>query len=153
MGEVDNLTTLLPEDDAVYVKWGEKWKIPAIEDWIELSDNCYKLWTNNYKNTEVAGLIFFKCKNESERGVFSTFKDTTRSEYNEMYDIHIFLPAAGYKFDDYVTDMENYGDYWSASLVKDSPGDAWIIFFSAHGVYSREINRKFGHTVRPVRSK
>ena len=71
------------------------WKIPAIEDWIELSDNCYKLWTNNYKNTEVAGLIFFKCKNKSERGEFSTFKDTTRSEYNEMYDIHIFLPAAG----------------------------------------------------------
>lgn len=39
----DNLTALLPEDDAAHVNWGGKWRMPTYEEAYELVHNCY--WT------------------------------------------------------------------------------------------------------------
>jgi len=36
----DNLTTLLPEDDAVTVSWGAGWRMPTADEVQELIDNC-----------------------------------------------------------------------------------------------------------------
>lgn len=45
MGNVDNLTELLPEDDAATQNWGEGWQIPSKEQWNELMDECDWKWT------------------------------------------------------------------------------------------------------------
>ena len=39
-GYSDNLSVLQPEDDAATAIWGEGWRIPTYEDWMELISNC-----------------------------------------------------------------------------------------------------------------
>ena len=38
-GFTDNLTTLLPEDDAATANWGNGWRMPTYEEWKELYNN------------------------------------------------------------------------------------------------------------------
>ena len=44
-GFVDNLTTLLPEDDAATANWGNGWRTPTIDEWNELFENTAHMWT------------------------------------------------------------------------------------------------------------
>ena len=44
-GFTDNLTTLLPQDDAATSNWGDGWRIPTKEEWEELLDNTSDIWT------------------------------------------------------------------------------------------------------------
>ena len=44
-GFTDNLTTLLPEDDAATVNWGSGWCIPTAGQWGELYQNTTSTWT------------------------------------------------------------------------------------------------------------
>ena len=44
-GTVDNKTVLDLEDDAAYVNWGEEWRTPTKENWLELIDNCDFTWS------------------------------------------------------------------------------------------------------------
>ena len=37
-GPVDNLTTLLPEDDAAHLQWGGSWRLPTKSEWEELRE-------------------------------------------------------------------------------------------------------------------
>ncbi len=43
-GTVDGKTVLDPEDDAASVNMGGSWRIPTVEEWKELRDNC--MWTS-----------------------------------------------------------------------------------------------------------
>lgn len=47
-GTVDNKTELDPEDDAAYVNWGSKWRIPSYDQIYELKNNCTSesVWLN-----------------------------------------------------------------------------------------------------------
>lgn len=44
-GFADNLTVLLPEDDAATANWGSVWCMPTAEQWGELRDNTNNVWT------------------------------------------------------------------------------------------------------------
>jgi len=44
-GFTDNLTTLLPEDDAATANWGSDWRMPTKEEWQELLGNTTNTWT------------------------------------------------------------------------------------------------------------
>ena len=44
-GFTDNLTTLLPEDDAATANWGSEWRMPTKEEWDELFLNTASIWT------------------------------------------------------------------------------------------------------------
>ena len=39
-GFIDNKTVLDPEDDAAHVNWGAHWRMPTVQEWQELKDNC-----------------------------------------------------------------------------------------------------------------
>ena len=54
-GFTDNLTILLPEDDAATANWGEGWRTPSPEQYYELSQNTRKAWTTQ---NGVNGLLF-----------------------------------------------------------------------------------------------
>ncbi|MGM9817593.1 MAG: hypothetical protein ACI30B_01265 [Paludibacteraceae bacterium] len=138
----DDKTVLDPEDDAARANWGGAWRMPTIGEWEELLDNC--TWTTVWCN-----------------GV-SGYKVTSKINGNS-----IFLPAAGYRYDDDLYDAGNYGSYWSSSLDSDNPFRAWYVDFDSFyadgpydawhvGFYSGNVSsynshsRCFGQSVRPV---
>ncbi|MBO7616100.1 MAG: leucine-rich repeat protein [Bacteroidales bacterium] len=125
-GFTDNLTTLLPEDDAATANWGSGWRMPTKEEWQELLDNTAVTWT---QQGGVNGRLF------------------TASNGNSL-----FLPAAGYRWNDVLSNVGYSGDYWSSSLYTGRPNFAWDFYFVSDycGMYGD--TRDNGFTVRPVRS-
>ena len=125
-GYVDNLTTLLPEDDAATANWGEGWRMPTKEEWQELYNNTTHTWTTQ---NGVNGRLF------------------TASNGNSL-----FLPAAGYRSNSSLYYAGSSGCYWSSSLDSDGPGSAWHFGFGSGNYYMYGYGRFFGRSVRPVRS-
>lgn len=54
-GTVDNLTVLEPEDDAAWVNWGPKWRMPSNEQFTELEEYC--TWKRVTKNSVEGRLV------------------------------------------------------------------------------------------------
>ena len=126
-GFTDNLTTLLPEDDAATANWGEGWRTATYDDWQELYDNTTVTWTTQ---NGVNGQLF------------------TASNGNSL-----FLPAAGDRWAVELDDAGSFGSYWSSSLDTDFPDSAWYFYFDS-GIYCvyDVPGRDDGLSVRPVRS-
>ena len=125
-GFTDNLTTLLPEDDAATANWGSGWRMPTKEELQELYNNTTVTWTTQ---NGVNGRLF------------------TASNGNSL-----FLPAAGSRYCSSLNYAGSDGYYWSSSLNADSTSSAWGIDFISN-YYSMYIgSRLSGHSVRPVRS-
>ena len=125
-GFVDNLTTLLPEDDAATVNWGDNWRMPTKEEWQELYQNTTNTWTTQ---NGVNGRLF------------------TASNGNSL-----FLPAAGVRHESGLDYAGSYGPFWSSTLYTDYPSRAWYFYFDSdlEGCYMNGDSRFVGHTVRPV---
>ena len=122
----DGLVTMLPEDDAATANWGDEWRMPAKEEWQELLDNTTNKWTTQ---NGVNGRLF------------------TGSNGNSL-----FLPAAGFRWDDDLNYVGSYGYFWSSSLETDHPNDAWLfdLYSDFYGMYS--LYRGYGLSVRAVHS-
>lgn len=126
---IDNLATLLPEDDAATANWGADWRMPTKEEFQELLDYCSREWT------------FFN----GEEGV----KFTAPNGH------FVFFPAAGYHYeepyhyqgeDTYVDDLLSY---WSSSLCVENEDYAYCLGLG-YGQGSSEV-RSYGLPVRAVR--
>ena len=123
-GPIDNNTVLDPEDDAAAVNWGGSWRMPTIEEWQELLDECTWTWT-------------------TQNGVSGRL--VTGSNGNS-----IFLPAAGYRFNTFLNSAGSIGDYWSSSLYTDIPYGAYHVYFKSGNCDWRDYYRCRGQSVRPV---
>ena len=129
-GPVDNLIELEPEDDAAYVNRGPEWRMPSKEQIDELIENCTWEWAEmNGKNGQLI----------------------TGPNGNTM-----FLPAAGYRLEDDLTNNGWQGNYWTRSLyvVNETvsfPTGAYKLLFTVDGLQWNGTDRSCGHTVRPVR--
>ena len=152
-GFTDNKTTLELSDDAAYMNWGGKWRMPTDEQQDELRNECYWVWTESYNNSNVKGYIVYKAKASSDKGKKIYSSGAPSSSYS-LSDAHIFLPAAGFRADDDGTfSLEgagSYGGYWSSSLNTDYPDDAWDVVFSSGPVLDYSDIRWFGQSVRAV---
>ncbi len=146
-GFTDSKTTLDLSDDAAYVNWGGKWRMPTKAQQDELRSECYWVWARNYKNSSVRGYVVYKAKSSSDKGV-SIYYDGTPSSSYSLSDAHIFLPAAG------LHDGSNanfYGYYWSSSLTQtDEQHTAWDIGFHSDGISMSYSARYYGQSVRAV---
>ena len=123
-GPMDNKTKLDPEDDAAHVNWGGSWRMPTLDECVELLNNCTWTWTrengvNGMKLTGPNG----KC---------------------------IFLPAAGYRYDADLDDAGSIGYFWSSSLATDYPSYAYLVFFYSGYCSWNDYYRYYGFSVRPV---
>ncbi len=125
-GFTDDLTVLLPQDDAATINWGLDWRMPTQEEWQELIDNTVITWTTL---NGVSGRSF------------------TASNGNSL-----FLPASGYCYDNSIYSTGNYCYYWSSSLYTVSPYDAWALNSNSNNCYMNTFNRHCGHPVRAVHS-
>ena len=126
-GFTDNLTTLLPEDDAATANWGGNWRMPTNEEFEELYNNTTVTWT---QQNGVNGRLF------------------TASNGNSL-----FLPAAGYYGGTCLSGAGTDGYYWSSSLGAGDPNLARRLRFYSGDCYMYGNGyRSDGFTVRPVRS-
>jgi len=125
-GFTDGRTTLELLDDAAYVNWGGKWRMPTKTQWDELIGQCYWVLTDSYNGSGVAGVIVYKAKDSSDKGRYGG-----SSLAYSLSDAHIFLPEAGgyseYGYRNHNTSLigETWGFYWSSSLDTGYPSDAW----------------------------
>ncbi len=122
-GFTDNLTTLLPEDDAATANWGSDWRMPTKEEWQELYNNTTVTWTTQ---NGVNGRLF------------------TASNGNSL-----FLPAAGCRWGVDLEYAGGDGNYWSSSLHS---SNAWNFYFNSGGYSMHGSSRSNGRSVRAVRS-
>ena len=127
-GFTDNLTTLLPVDDAATVNWGSDWRMPTKEECQELFQNTTHIWTTQ---NGVNGRLF------------------TASNGNSL-----FLPAAGIRSGNNFTQSGSSGLYWSSSLgnlYENNPSLSKTLFFNSGSCSVNASSRCNGLSVRPVR--
>lgn len=145
----DGNITLCPSDDAAYINWGDKWRIPTRAQQEEIVSQCYWVWTENYDYSNVSGYIVYKAKDSILRGV-KIYSNETPSESYTLNDTHIFLPAAGYRNDGDIKHAGLNGRYWSSLRSYNNIVGAWDIFFDLDNVSLDDGYRQFGCTIRPV---
>lgn len=122
-GFTDNLTTLLPEDDAATTQWGNGWRTPTKEECEELIGNTTSTVTtiNGVKGSQITG------PNGNS----------------------IFLPYAGGRDDNTLLDEGVYSYFWSSSLNTEYPDYCWGAYYNSKNIDGQRFN---GLSVRPVRS-
>ena len=127
-GFTDNLTTLLPEDDAASVYWGADWRIPSKEEFEELINNTTSIWTTQYG---VNGRLFTAANGNS-----------------------IFLPANGIGGTSHSLNAGIYGNYWSNSILEGEYSTyGRMLWFRSNACETDNSLRYFGLSIRPVRSE
>jgi len=124
----DNPKTLPESADVATVNWGIGWRMPTMEDMMELHKNCTHEWTTQ---NGVNGMLF------------------TGANGNE-----VFFPSAGARGNSNLFGVGETGGYWSSSLYAEESDNAYFLCFyldTSSGV--SHINRGFGQTIRPICSK
>lgn len=119
-------------DDVADVKWGVGWRMPTKEEWEELVNNTTHRW-------------------RKRKGVYGSL--ITASNGNSF-----FLPAAGHKWDDKVSEKGHEGWYWSASRMSSwdnvwisAEGGAYRTFINPYNFCCHSYSKTFiGGSIRPV---
>lgn len=133
-GFTDTKTILDPEDDAAHVNLGSNWRMPTDAEWTELRENCTWTLTSDYQGSGIVGWV-------------------VTSNISGFETNSIFLPAAGYWYDDALGFVSLRGYYWSSSLYLDDlgAGCAWVLQFGTGSSVLESVSmRFFGQSVRPV---
>ena len=125
-GFTDDLTILLPEDDAATVNWGNEWSMPTYDEWVELYENTTIAWINQ---NGVNGRLFTAANGNS-----------------------LFLPAAGFRWENGLYYTDSHGNYWSSLLDENGSCFPWSCYFDSEYCHVNGDVRFYGRTVRPVRS-
>lgn len=117
-------------DDVARVTYGGTWRTPTKDEWEELmsSSNCDWEWTT--------------------RGGHNGYLVTSKKA--GYTDKSIFLPAAGYSCDGYITGAGTNGYYWDSSISSVSPTTAWSLSFTSSDKTSSILGRHGGQSVRAV---
>ena len=122
----DNPTTLPLSADAARANWGGKWRMPTIDEFEELRNNCTWKWT-------------------TQNGV-NGYKVTSNSNGN-----YIFLPAAGYRDLGSLYGAGDYGYYWSSSAYGPNYSTtALYLYFYSTWKERKNDYKAAGRSVRPV---
>ena len=121
----DVIIYLEPSDDAAHVSWGGKWRIPTKKEQDELRKKCTWIWT------KLNGVNGYK--------VVSNINGNS-----------IFLPAAGFRFDNEKRTQGEFGGYWSSSRSSTYSDDSYDLVFASDFVDYGFPARCGGESIRPV---
>ena len=124
-GFTDGLTILEPDDDVAHVKWGGDWRMPTRKEYQDLVDNCTWTWT-------------------TVEGIAGYLVTSNVPGYEES---SIFLPAAGYYYENELRGVGKYGDYWTSYTESAS---SYEFYFSEEYNEPGPWSRFVGLPVRPV---
>ena len=125
--EVDNKSKLDLSDDVAHIKYGGKWRMPTMHEFIELYKADWEWTTQNGVN-----------------GYLLTSNTTGNS---------IFLPAAGALFGEKWNSLAGEkGLYWSSEYQDGNPYPPMELSFTKYNTMcsSSRINRCSGLSIRPV---
>ena len=123
-GTVDNKTILDLEDDAAHANWGGTWRMPTHDEFEEFRTKCSWVWTTQ---SGVNGL------------------KVTGPNGNS-----IFLPAAGFRWIDNLSQAGSNGYHWSSSLSPKYDSEAYGLDFDSGGTNWYWYGCAFGSSVRAV---
>lgn len=137
---VDNKTQLEVADDAAYVNWGKSWRMPTMEEWKELMENCdwhlFYFYSPKYESKE-AGMVGISRQNGNKiiLPFGGTYFDGQVKNFNEGYyrsligedkerrgDDYSGLHCSGVKLDDYkfhVTTLYRFMGHLVRAVVDD----------------------------------
>lgn len=125
-------TSLSLNYDIARQQWGGRWRIPTLDNFRELVDECVMTWCT---------------LGNRRRAILVTGPNGNK----------IVLPVVGYYKNDEIRDNRFQAYYWTNTLYKDDPERAWAIFFgeeddSKVSVFNRiDPRERFqGLGVRPV---
>ena len=142
-GFVDNLTQLLPEDDAAYQNkklHNYKFHIPTKEQCEELIKYTISYWVKNYDPSKI------EHNSEDDGGIQRlNGRVFVGKNGNQM-----FIPAAGYRSGSDIYDVGSSGCLMSSKLRLQIPFDAYLLIFNSDHVLTHHHSRCRGHSVRPV---
>lgn len=126
-------------DDAASLILGSPWRIPSIDDFSELLDNCNWEWIDLRYNPDA--------------------KDYQRPHIgirliSRINGHALFLPVTGYKCYDsgheYLKESDSIGAYQSANLNCDTPIESRYLYFDSSRRSIRSATRELGFNIRPV---
>ena len=142
-GFTDNLSELLPEDDAAYQNkklHNFKFHIPTKEQFKELIKYTDNFWVNNYNPN--------KLKHTLEDGGIQGLNGMV---FNGKNGNQLFIPAAGYYNGFFIYNEHDYGYLWSSSLYPDNPFQAYDLYVGGStSIYVNSSSRYAGYSIRPV---
>ena len=142
-GFTDNLTELLPEDDAAYQNkklHNFKFHIPTKEQFKELIKYTDNFWVNNYNPN--------KLKHTLDDGGIQGLNGMV---FNGKNGNQLFIPAAGYYNGFFIYNEHDYGYLWSSSLYQDNPFQAYDLYVGGStSIYVNSSSRYAGYSIRPV---
>ncbi len=125
-GIVDNKTQLEYCDDVARVRLGGLWRMPTIDEFIELKNNCTWQWIRIY-DTE-------------------GYKVTSNiSGYTDKW---IFIPVAGFRWKKDIRESSLFAAYWSSTIYGNWSGRG--LYFNSNDIEIDDRERCFGQTIRPV---
>ena len=101
--------------------------MPTDAEWTELRNDCTWTWTT------LNGVQGYKVQ-------------SNKTGYTDKW---IFLPAVGYRRNDYLYNVGSCGNYWSSSLTG-NPTIAYSVSFDSFNVGRNGYYRYLGQSVRPV---
>lgn len=111
--------------DAATANWGAPWRMPSLTQIQELTNSCSSVWT-------------------TQNGV-------NGRKFTGPNGGTIFLPAAGYRWNDGLGSLGSWGYYWSSTLYEGYPYNACnLSFYSGDADWYGNF-RGDGQSVRPVR--
>lgn len=126
---------------------GHAWTLPSKAQWQALIDGCYWEWTDSYGLTTSpyngkTGYIVYEAESDGDKGQCNK----ENSGYSPATSTHIFLPAAGIRYEDRIDVFKQgyIGCYWSAD------DKSYLGLFNVlRNVYDDD-DSNYGYAVRPV---
>lgn len=116
----------VPQYDAATARWGGDWRMPTLEEFNELLNNCTWKWTT--------------------REGFKGYEVISNVNGNA-----IFMPAAGYCVEEGRIDGRGVrGMYWASTHAAEGTQYAYNFYFDSGYQCAYWISRADGHSVRPV---
>ena len=138
----DNLTQILPEDDAAYQNkkfYNYKFHIPTKEQFEELINYTDNYWVNNYNPGKIEHDL------EDDGGI----KGLNGTVFEGNNGVQMFIPATGF----YNCSDERWNGTgccsWSSSLGL-RQDTAYYLNFNSINISLFTIDRYYGFTIRPV---
>lgn len=84
----DNKRILDPEDDAAYVNWGPQWRMPTVNQLVELKDNC------TWKKTTRNGVVGCQVTGPNGNTLFLPFATIIGNNFDEPIGLYWALELA-----------------------------------------------------------
>ena len=141
-GFTDNLTQIIPEDDAAYQNkklHNFKFHIPTKEQFEELIKYTNNYWVNNYNPNKI------KHNPEDDKGI----KGLNGMIFEGKNGNQMFIPATSY-YNSYKIDNDTEGFLWASSLNVLFPNNAYSLWFKANYIRTGSMYRCVGLPIRPV---